>query len=570
MEVAIAFLLAVLLGGAAVPPAAAEPRQDRLALLDFIRGIRHSRALNWDPSTPACNNWIGVTCDEDESRVVALRLPAVGLTGPIPPNTLSRLSALKTLSLRSNSISGPFPPDFSLLSSLTELHLHQNALSGPLPRNFSQWRNLTAVNLSFNAFNGTIPPSISDCAGLEILKLSNNSLAGQIPDLRLPSLIVLDLSNNALQGTVPPSLRRFPASSFLGNSLTSSEGPSSAPSEASSEKRGGLYLSQAAVIGLILGVLAVLVLLGVFFCRRKEPAKTGSPEKAVAMEEEKSNRLAFFEGGSVGFDLEDLLRASAEVLGKGSLGSAYKASLEDSTTVVVKRLKQITAGKKEFEQQMDLLGRIRHENVAPPRAYFFSKDEKLVIYDYSPGGSLFSLLHGEKGSAADWETRVRVAAAAAKGLAHVHEHNGGKMVHGNVKSTNVLLDGAGARVADAGLACLGSAPRGRGYSAPELAEPRRATQASDVYSFGVLLLELLTGKNPGSAEGANLVRWVQSVVREEWTAEVFDGELVRCADREGEMVELLRIAMACVARSPDKRPAMAELVEHIHGLRRPA
>lgn len=96
------------------------------------------------------------------------------------------------------------------------------------------------------------------------------------------------------------------------------------------------------------------------------------------------------------FDLDDLLRASAEVLGKGTYGTTYKAILEEGTTVAVKRLKQVAVGKKEFEQHMQNVGRLdRHPNVVPLRAYYYSKDEKLLVYDYAPFGNLSTLLHGK-------------------------------------------------------------------------------------------------------------------------------------------------------------------------------
>lgn len=118
-------------------------------------------------------------------------------------------------------------------------------------------------------------------------------------------------------------------------------------------------------------------------------------EFGSGVQEPEKNKLVFFEGCSYNFDLEDLLRASAEVLGKGSYGTAYKAVLEESTTVVVKRLKEVVVGKKDFEQQMEIIGRVgQHPNVVPLRAYYYSKDEKLLVYDYIPGGSLSTLLHG--------------------------------------------------------------------------------------------------------------------------------------------------------------------------------
>lgn len=105
-----------------------------------------------------------------------------------------------------------------------------------------------------------------------------------------------------------------------------------------------------------------------------------------------------------------------------------------------------------------------------------------------------------------------------------------------------------------------------------MVETRRVTFKSDVYSFGVLLLELLTGKAPNQAslgeEGIDLPRWVQSVVREEWTAEVFDVELMRYQNIEEEMVQLLQIAMACVSVVPDQRPTIQEVVRMIEDMNR--
>ena len=144
------------------------------------------------------------------------------------------------------------------------------------------------------------------------------------------------------------------------------------------------------------------------------------------------------------------------------------------------------------------------------------------------------------------------------------------MVHGNVKASNVLLGASpdAAAVSDYGLAALfgGAWPSRRvaGYRAPEVVETRRASMKSDVYSFGVVLLELLTGKAPNQAaageEGVDLPRWVQSVVREEWTAEVFDAELMRYDGMEEEMVRVLQVAMACVQTVPDSRPDIQDVV----------
>lgn len=113
--------------------------------------------------------------------------------------------------------------------------------------------------------------------------------------------------------------------------------------------------------------------------------------------------------------------------------------------------------------------------------------------------------------------------------------------------------------------------RAAGYRAPEVTDTRKASHASDVYSFGVLLLELLTGKSPvhatGTEEVVHLVRWVNSVVREEWTAEVFDVELLRYPNIEEEMVEMLQLGLECVARMPEQRPNILDVLKRLEEVR---
>lgn len=110
----------------------------------------------------------------------------------------------------------------------------------------------------------------------------------------------------------------------------------------------------------------------------------------------------------------------------------------------------------------------------------------------------------------------------------------------------------------------------RGYRAPELTNSRRVSQKADVYSFGVLLLELLTGMSPTHAllkeKNADLPRWIQFVLREEWTSEIFDVELLKHKHAEGDMIQLLQLALACCHQFPDRRPAMTEVLQNIEEL----
>ncbi|KAL1337362.1 hypothetical protein HN51_032040 [Arachis hypogaea] len=597
----------------------ADLNSDKQALLEFASAVPHAPRLNWNESTSVCNSWIGVTCNSNRTRVTGIRLPGIGLTGSIPENTLGKLDTLRVLSLHSNGLKGNLPSDIVSIPSLQFALLHHNNFSGPIPSSVSP--KLVAFDVSFNSFSGRIPPAFQNLRRLTWLYLQNNNISGTIPEFNLPRLKQLNLSYNNLNGTIPNSVKTFPYTSFVGNSrlcgpplnncssISPSPSPSpeyqpSSPSTTQDQKDHKNNFGLATILALVIGGIAFLSLLVLVFficCLKRKPKdstkKSGgilkgkgscagkteiSKSFGSGVQEAEKNKLFFFEGSSYSFDLEDLLKASAEVLGKGSYGTAYKAVLEEGTTVVVKRLKEVVVGKKEFEQQMEIVGRIgRHPNVMPLRAYYYSKDEKLLVYNFMLGGSLFHLLHGNRGATRtplDWDSRVKISLGAAKGVAFIHSECGPKFTHGNIKSTNVLISQElDACISDVGLPPLMNTPatmsRANGYRAPEVTDAKKITQKSDVYSFGVLLLEMLTGKtpmrHPGHEDIVDLPRWVKSVVREEWTAEVFDEELLRGQYVEEEMVQMLQIALACVAKAPDMRPRMDEAVRMIEEIKHP-
>lgn len=588
-----------------IPTGRPDLTSDRAAL-EALRKAVGGRSLLWNLSSTTPCSWPGVDCRGD--RVVELRLPGMGLTGQIPAGTIGNLTQLRTLSLRFNALSGSIPSDLAAVTGLRNLYLQHNLFSGEIPAVLFSLANLVRLNLAGNNFSGEISPGLNNLTRLATLYMEDNQLTGSIPELTMP-LEQFNVSNNQLNGSVPTKFSKMPTSSFEGNSMCGRP-LACCPDNCSEGKK---KLSGGAIAGIIIGaVLGFLFLLVILFflCRKRNRGKTSSREiepvkqSDVEIPGEKSiggdgfgsghvaaavpasakvemkngaKSLVFFGNSPGNFDLEDLLRASAEVLGKGTFGTAYKAALETGLVVAVKRLRDVMVPEKEFREKIQVVGAIDHENLVPPRAYYYSRDEKLLVYDYMPMGSLSALLHSNRGagrSPLNWETRSSIALGAARGIAHIHSR-GTTISHGNIKSSNVLLTKSyEARVSDYGLSQLvgpaATPNRIAGYRAPEVTDPRKVSQKADVYSFGVLLLELLTGKAPSHAilneEGVDLPRWVMSVVKEEWTSEVFDVELLRYQNVEEEMVELLQLAIDCTAQYPDNRPSMAEVTSQIEQL----
>ncbi|KAH6754741.1 hypothetical protein C2S53_020648 [Perilla frutescens var. hirtella] len=289
-------------------------------------------------------------------------------------------------------------------------------------------------------------------------------------------------------------------------------------------------------------------------------------------------KLVFLEDGDHIFEFEHLLEASTELLGKGSFGTCYKTKLYNGNIVVMKRLRKVTATFKEFQQHMEVFGRMSHINVGRLKAYFYTRDDKLLVYDYCNQGSLSSLLHGTN---LEWGSRVKIALGAARGVAYIHGQDGRRLVLGNIKSSNILLNGENSSIGfDAGLAELMNPVRlscipSPDYCAPE-ATSGKVSQASDVYSFGVVLLELaFCGRSPslqledcGYGAAASLAEWIRSVDMSKWTAQVLDVESLRRGrlflwlwSVGYEMMQLLQIAKSCVSIVPEHRPSIFQVVK---------
>ncbi|XP_027152417.1 probable inactive receptor kinase At1g48480 [Coffea eugenioides] len=596
---------------------------DRAALLRLRSSIR-GRTLRWNATSPSPCRWEGVTCNTAINRVVSLRLPGGGLFGQIPENTIGSLTELRNLSLRRNSLSGAIPSDLGSCTELQYLYLQENRFSGDIPDGLFRLTNLLRINLARNNFSGDISANFDKLTNLRALNLENNRFSGSLPELNsLPNLRDVNVSFNNLSGPIPSRLKGFSSGSFSGTLLCDEPLPS-CPNHGGSTNHGGSKLSGGAIAGIVVGSVfgLFLALLIIFIlwrkCRNREVSQQNerspippspvkppeydfrSPRPYIPREDHGSSNgfsgpivvneipgratrnvengdggLVFVGDSAQMFSLDELLRASAEVLGKGIVGTTYKAYVETGDEVVVKRVKNVCISEEEYTDRIEVLGAMKHENLVPVRGYFYGKEEKLIIFESMPMGSLHSILHENRGSdraALTWVIRCRIAYGTASGIEYLHSLRSSSS-HGNIKSSNIFLkqyyDACVSEYCITRLVSPIPTSDLIGYKAPEVVDSRKVSQKADVYSFGVLLLELLTGKQPRNAlqeEGIDLPRWVKSVVKERWSIEVFDPELLRHQNFEEQMVQLLNLAISCTSQHPDRRPSMHEITMQIKNI----
>ncbi|WOL03536.1 putative serine/threonine-protein kinase [Canna indica] len=268
--------------------------------------------------------------------------------------------------------------------------------------------------------------------------------------------------------------------------------------------------------------------------------------------------------------------SDANVIGEGGYGIVYHGVLEDSTQVAVKNLLNNRGqAEREFKVEVEAIGRVRHKNLVRLLGYCAEGAHRILVYEYVHNGNLEQWLHGDIGpcSPLTWEIRMNIILGTAKGIMYLHEGLEPKVVHRDIKSSNILLDKQwNPKVSDFGLAKLLGSERSYvttrvmgtfGYVAPEYASTGMLNERSDVYSFGILIMEIISGRNPVDYNRppgeVNLVEWIKTMVTNRNSEGVLDSKLPEKPSSRT-LKKALLVALRCVDPDAQKRPKMGHVI----------
>lgn len=264
------------------------------------------------------------------------------------------------------------------------------------------------------------------------------------------------------------------------------------------------------------------------------------------------------------------------VIGEGGYGVVYRGALQDGSVVAVKNLLNNKGqAQTEFKVEVEAIGKVKHKNLVGLIGYCAEGAQRMLVYEYIDNGNLEQWLHGDVGpvSPLTWDIRMRIAVGTAKGLAYLHEGLEPKVVHRDIKSSNILLDRKwNPRVSDFGLAKLLGPEKSYvttrvmgtfGYVSPEYASTGMLNEGSDVYSFGVLLMEIITGRSPidysRPAGEMNLVDWFKGMISSRRGEEILD-PLIKVQPSPRALKRALLVCLRCIDLDVNKRPKMGQIV----------
>uniref|UniRef100_A0A0A9DAY6 Protein kinase domain-containing protein n=1 Tax=Arundo donax TaxID=35708 RepID=A0A0A9DAY6_ARUDO len=265
--------------------------------------------------------------------------------------------------------------------------------------------------------------------------------------------------------------------------------------------------------------------------------------------------------------------AESKLLGKGGFGMVYKGVLPEGQEIAVKRLCQSSSqGIGELKSELVLVAKLHHKNLVRLIGVCLQEHEKILVYEYMPNKSLDTILFdSERNNELDWGKRFKIINGIARGLQYLHEDSQLKIVHRDLKASNILLDFDYApKISDFGLAKIFGGDQSKyvtlriagtyGYMAPEYAMRGQYSIKSDVFSFGILVLEIVTGRRNSGSYNTEQDVDLLSLVWEHWTRgnvmELIDPSLSDHPPIE-QMLKCIHIGLLCVQRKPAARPMMS-------------
>ncbi|CAA6662942.1 unnamed protein product [Spirodela intermedia] len=524
------------------------------------------------------------------------------LAGSFPGTLFDQCKALDGLFINIKSHHRRSSQDFGSLHSLLGLDLSRNSLQGQIPVHFSQLKELEYLLLAGNNLTGEIPFGISQMHSLRVLDLSSNALSGEIPDdlVSLRNLSVLLLNNNKLSGKLPSAVANVSSLSIFnpchlpslsipppelegqsGRSLSYGTSPPESPITKDSHGFSPIEIASITSAAAIVSILLALIVLYIY-------TRRCTPRSAVRSSGRRE--VTVFTDIGVPLTYENVVRATgnfnaSNCIGSGGFGATYKAEISPGVLVAIKRLSVGRfQGVQQFHAEIKTLGRWRHPNLVTLIGYHVSESEMFLIYNYLPGGNLEKFIRDRSKRAVDWRMLHKIALDVARALAYLHDHCVPRILHRDVKPSNILLDNElNAYLSDFGLArLLGNSETHAttgvagtfGYVAPEYAMTCRVSDKADVYSYGVVLLELLSDKkalDPSFSpygNGFNIVAWAAMLHQQGRHQEFFTEGLWDASPHE-DLVEALHLAVMCTVDSLSIRPTMKQVVQRLKQLQPP-
>ncbi|CAL5014883.1 unnamed protein product [Urochloa decumbens] len=328
------------------------------------------------------------------------------------------------------------------------------------------------------------------------------------------------------------------------------------------------------VVGVVVGaaVLVLVALVGLCMWRQKR-RKLALEQQELYSIVGRPNVLSY---GELRTATENF--SSNNLIGEGGYGSVYKGKLTDGSLVAVKQLSETShQGKREFATEIETISRVQHRNLVKLYGCCLEGNKPLLVYEYLENGSLDKALFGSRKLNLDWPTRFDICLGVARGLAYLHEESAIRVVHRDIKASNVLLDSnLNPKISDFGLAKLYDDKKTHvstkvagtfGYLAPEYAMRGHMTEKVDVFAFGVVVLETLAGRpnfdNTLDEDKVYILEWVWQLYEENHPLDMLDPKLA--GFNKDEVLRAVHVALLCTQGSPHQRPSMSRAVSMLAG-----